>query len=181
MTSVHPHACGEHTDGRRNDVWLAGSPPRMWGTRSTYTYWQGGGLVHPHACGEHASGWRQRVPQKVHPHACGEHVSGCTPTSSVIGSPPRMWGTPPDLGHAECGPRFTPTHVGNTNILNYGKIVQTVHPHACGEHFYRLHEWRVNDGSPPRMWGTRGGCPRAAHDPRFTPTHVGNTPMGQTT
>ncbi len=74
-TTVHPHACGEHTACHSFYVLSFGSPPRMWGTlasqqqvisvnRFTPTHvgntrpvspCMGSCTVHPHACGEHGS------------------------------------------------------------------------------------------------------------------------------
>ncbi len=50
----------------------------------------------------------------VHPHACGEH-SNCTVVYRAFsGSSPRMWGTLVNDLTGGVGPRFIPTHVGNT-------------------------------------------------------------------
>ncbi len=66
-----------------------------------------------------------------------------------------MWGTPPRrLPSGRCSP---------------------VHPHACGEHINPSLSSGTEGGSSPRMWGTRSGSGRYAAQPRFIPTHVGNT------
>ena len=75
-------------------VWIAGSSPRMWGTHHRGHQGRMTPSVHPHACGEHGFLWRLARAEAVHPHACGEHrLSPCI-KYVVLGSSPRMWGTP---------------------------------------------------------------------------------------
>ena len=50
----------------------------------------------------------------------------------MIGSSPRLWGTPYQWGTLFC--RFIPTPVGNTSEIPEICFDCTVHPHACGEH-----------------------------------------------
>ena len=59
--------------------------------------------------------------------------------------------------HSDDGDRFIPTHVGNTLELIARVYAETVHPHACGEHVNRATPGMLQDGSSPRMWGTRVG------------------------
>ncbi len=94
-----------------------------------------------------------------------------------FGSPPRMWGTPaPSQAHCPKR-RFTPTHVGNTVRSSRARRFMPVHPHACGEHAVNLDFPRDSSGSPPRMWGTLNCFDQRLAYQRFTPTHVGNTPV----
>ena len=117
--------------------------------------------------------WRRVRP--VHPHACGEHNSGGMLLDALRGSSPRMWGTPVLTGPVCQYRRFIPTHVGNTPIDLQGDELDSVHPHACGEHNNLIVGFHRYSGSSPRMWGT----PLCSRWPlpcrRFIPTHVGNT------
>src|SRR5438552_3676613 len=54
----------------------------------------------------------------------------------------------------------------------------SVHPHARGEYEIIFHIFHVSSGSPPRMWGILLGLLTFLVRRRFTPTHVGNTPLG---
>ena len=152
--SVHPHACGEHTEVSEGTQGSLGSSPRMWGTRrgapglfrrarfipthvgNTATGWSGGSTstVHPHACGEHAVTLALRSLLPVHPHACGEHEMEYEMIYGYEGSSPRMWGTRSGSPSGASRYRFIPTHVGNTLRLMLQVRNVTVHPHACGEH-----------------------------------------------
>ena len=173
--SVHPHACGEHDGEIRGRNGSLGSSPRMWGTLVD-TVGEGRMLrfIPTHVGNTH----RRPSPsdrQSVHPHACGEHGVHPYVRLSVIGSSPRMWGTPKPGARARLAARFIPTHVGNTPVSARQAGYPSVHPHACGEH-RRL---RVSNicgvGSSPRMWGTLREQVQPAADARFIPTHVGNT------
>ena len=98
---------------------------------------------------------RLKTPQNpVHPHACGEHVSVTRQLRDFAGSSPRMWGTLYADTLAGIKTRFIPTHVGNTLIASTHDIRQSVHPHACEEHWNGGGRHGVFTGSSPRMWGT---------------------------
>ncbi len=63
--------------------------------------------------------------------------------------------------------------------MRHGRIVKnSVHPHACGEHLFKLRCELCPLGSSPRMWGTPMPSPEATVRARFIPTHVGNTTAG---
>ena len=71
--------------------------------------------------------------------------------------------------------RFTPTRVGKTGPSWTQRLMWTVHPHACGENQNYCKRGRVNDGSPPRVWGKLAQLQRRRERHRFTPTRVGKT------
>ncbi len=127
----------------------------MWGTRLAHPLPTIEHLVHPHACGEH----------------CGHQRGGYTP----CGSSPRMWGTRLRLLVNRLPHRFIPTHVGNTKCPNIFLCLNAVHPHACGEHNVCIRGVSHQNGSSPRMWGTRKPAILRLLNRRFIPTHVGNT------
>ena len=93
----------------------------------------------------------------------------------MIGSSPRLWGTPTKRKAAGADQRFIPTPVGNTAGWTWGQSGSAVHPHACGEHLADHLHGRRHVGSSPRLWGTplRAAELRVFH--RFIPTPVGNT------
>ena len=93
----------------------------------------------------------------------------------MFGSSPRVWGTRFRVSVADVDDRFIPTRVGNTRNLQRRNLRQAVHPHACGEHVPVDEIYVANDGSSPRVWGTRDiKYSDLAHE-RFIPTRVGNT------
>ncbi len=172
---VHPHACGEHVISPEMYERRLGSSPRMWGTPvRRVTGWQISWFIPTHVgntmpCSS-AGSW-----PTVHPHACGEHnTAGCA-SPCLIGSSPRMWGTPDDVIAYRLHRRFIPTHVGNTAKPKKLVSANSVHPHACGEHLPPHLLVQFPCGSSPRMWGTLSLSVWADRESRFIPTHVGNT------
>ena len=71
--------------------------------------------------------------------------------------------------------RFIPTRVGNTYYRFGSPDIKTVHPHACGEHTYKVPSMSQRYGSSPRVWGTLACLKGLPYVPRFIPTRVGNT------
>ena len=132
--TVHPHACGEHTDDDIVDVDLFGSSPRMWGTRLSWRDRPRSPRFIPTHVGNTPATTSTAVPATVHPHACGEHPEDRNVAVDPLGSSPRMWGTRPLDREGEPLIRFIPTHVGNTSFDPEPADLPAVHPHACGEH-----------------------------------------------
>src|SRR4029450_10932801 len=73
-----------------------------------------------------------RLP--VHPHARGEHRHLAAHQQPMVGSSPRTWGTLQRREAQHTRVRFIPTHVGNTRAGCAGRLGDSVHPHARGEH-----------------------------------------------
>jgi len=96
-------------------------------------------------------------------------------SGALIGSSPRAWGTPSRAGVGSASPWFIPTGVGNTKRSITTPAVSAVHPHGRGEHEREDGACRIEHGSSPRAWGTRGQQAYQALMARFIPTGVGNT------
>ena len=155
VSSVHPHACGEHLLNSHRICSGFGSSPRMWGTLPHSICNSLGIRFIPTHVGNTKQFRRHFILSPVHPHACGEHRERRRQGRGSGGSSPRMWGTPQFRAVLVHGLRFIPTHVGNTSPYSRGCIRWAVHPHACGEHPIGIRANRILFGSSPRMWGTR--------------------------
>jgi len=77
--------------------------------------------------------------------------------------------------------RFIPTPVGNASASTRARPKKPVHPHARGERDAGPKSGRLNAGSSPRPWGTRGGRQADRTIDRFIPTPVGNARWSITT
>jgi len=93
--AVHPHACGENERKPRSWSFVVGSPPRVWGKRSTKGRNTSKRRFTPTRVGKTGACSRRGGCTAVHPHACGENF--------------RALARPSPAG------RFTPTRVGKTN------------------------------------------------------------------
>ncbi len=133
----------------------SGSPPRVWGRRTT--------------------SWASTGRRPVHPHACGDDAWGNYMSSLMGGSPPRVWGRHTNGVRLSPKNRFTPTRVGTTGLEPSYSTFETVHPHACGDDESACQRSRRFRGSPPRVWGRPLRDERVKIGLRFTPTRVGTT------
>ena len=158
---VHPHARGEHAQGKKVNAVLVGSSPRSWGTPRASAARTSVSRFIPTLVGNTAPKLNHRRTSAVHPHARGEHGQRESKTQSSGGSSPRSWGTLSKARNDLPDARFIPTLVGNT----------------CRGQCRHCHR----SGSSPRSWGTRAGCARPQPHRRFIPTLVGNTKRSATT
>ena len=195
LSTVHPHACGEHAFTCNGSSGDTGSSPRLWGTRrpirlrrirfgSSPRLW--GTLLRrsqlpknhrfiPTPVGNTLSSCHCRRNTPVHPHACGEHASLFPDISESVGSSPRLWGTLAPIYNRKYAYRFIPTPVGNTTRKRAQRVFGSVHPHACGEHIFGGGLMVPPSGSSPRLWGTLVIVMQEVVFARFIPTPVGNT------
>ena len=174
-TAVHPHACGEYHGYRSGYNGYSGSPPRVWGIRSTRKGLYNGYRFTPTRVGNTSFCAAISSISPVHPHACGEYTMSSRQTEGNCGSPPRVWGI---LFTSPLRPdpiRFTPTRVGNTGRIESSRPCHPVHPHACGEYWVMALALPLLIGSPPRVWGIQDKYCEGEACERFTPTRVGNT------
>ena len=172
---AHPHGCGEHTLVGERPMADTGSSPRVWGTQSVVLPdCLGTGLIPTGVGNTIMSGSAGRL-MGAHPHGCGEHHVESHHVRVRRGSSPRVWGTRPPLRPTRPSARLIPTGVGNTNPLTVHDNPCRAHPHGCGEHGHVRCKRGVNEGSSPRVWGTRHGHTDRSRGKRLIPTGVGNT------
>ena len=173
---VHPRACGEHGTRYTEILRAHGSSPRMRGTRGTSGPSRRESRFIPAHAGNTALRRTDRVCVSVHPRACGEHLDALAEKVLVLGSSPRMRGTPSLPSTNLQLQRFIPAHAGNTATASCKTRSKPVHPRACGEHIGTSMTMVSSYGSSPRMRGTQQAHEDRAKDNRFIPAHAGNTP-----
>ncbi len=153
--AVHPHARGEHEIAHSLAQINRGSSPRPWGTLEAGRRRLRRRRFIPTPVGNTC--WRHRwcPPWSVHPHARGEHDREHAERAAHLGSSPRPWGTLRLRRSGLHRPRFIPTPVGNTQHRMKAMNIDSVHPHARGEHSTGPACPALPGGSSPRPWGTR--------------------------
>ncbi len=151
-SAVHPRGCGEHLFSLAVMAVILRFIPA--GAGNTWPY----SLV-------------ERV-LAVHPRGCGEHPWNSTVARLAVGSSPRVRGTRVKASREESEKRFIPAGAGNTRNHTASHSPAPVHPRGCGEHRLSLMpravhprgcgEHRIeggpamyDDGSSPRVRGTR--------------------------
>ncbi len=99
----------------------------------------------------------------------------------TTGSSPRVRGTPSRMVKAIAIGRFIPACAGNAGFHVSRPGLVAVHPRVCGERgFYRCNQCK-EDGSSPRVRGTRRNRGGVEHRLRFIPACAGNAdkrPLG---
>ena len=173
--SVHPRACGERGKALAPGSARPGSSPRVRGTRWRRRELRRVVRFIPARAGNTPTLRLIACPTPVHPRACGEHGITSSYTSHPIGSSPRVRGTQQETRFTEKPVRFIPARAGNTTGAAAGTGSGAVHPRACGEHVTG-HAIRAREnGSSPRVRGTRRQPIRERAEARFIPARAGNT------
>ena len=172
---VHPHVRGDHTSLSCAIGLSPGSPPRAWGSRFAAGGSDSASRFTPTCVGITCTGTGGAGGASVHPHVRGDHGSCCESRGLRRGSPPRAWGSLFHDDRLAGQHRFTPTCVGITSVIPSSSSSRSVHPHVRGDHSCRSQVIASSRGSPPRAWGSRGGCGYPSKLRRFTPTCVGIT------
>ena len=143
---VHPRVCGElevlSMSGRAVD----GSSPRVRGTLAGRAALVPGGRFIPACAGNSSATGGCSRPASVHPRVCGELLALA-------------------VAHRFNG-RFIPACAGNSPARTTPRSRFAVHPRVCGELAFTFFHKRRNNGSSPRVRGTR----TESRTLRFTPS-----------
>ena len=154
LCPVHPRACGEHSlvgEGLADGI---GSSPRLRGTCDFVAVLYHSNRFIPAPAGNIDGTHSVPARSPVHPRACGEHDCPSSSERGTPGSSPRLRGTSNGATDAAGILRFIPAPAGNINAGDLPYTNEPVHPRACGEHRNPCREYRVVNGSSPRLRGT---------------------------
>ncbi len=152
---AHPHGCGEHLEDQLGITIHGGSSPRVWGTLSNSAQHQDRHRLIPTGVGNTGQHGSNSQNDRAHPHGCGEHRAWRGLVVMVEGSSPRVWGTPVTTAVTAVVYGLIPTGVGNTTQAPLSTAPVGAHPHGCGEHSTLECDVQNENGSSPRVWGTR--------------------------
>ena len=171
----HPRVCGEHTYKPRYDRGREGSSPRMRGTPAGMArIFNLAGII-PAYAGNTAGSGGACARKGDHPRVCGEHFATFLRLGTLLGSSPRMRGTPYFPPNRSRPTGIIPAYAGNTERSDGRDRGQRDHPRVCGEHYHYDVEPYWDMGSSPRMRGTPRVVlvARAVHG--IIPAYAGNT------
>ncbi len=172
--TVHPRACGERATADLAGGPHAGSSPRLRGTREWLDPGSASYRFIPAPAGNAYIGRLISWVGAVHPRACGECHLYPILAAYLSGSSPRLRGTHRMVLEITTQIRFIPAPAGNATKPSRACRAAPVHPRACGERARRgLLPWR-DDGSSPRLRGTRSRRGGAQRHVRFIPAPAGN-------
>ena len=139
-------------------VHVAGSSPRVRGTR---------------CAARSAANWTT-----VHPRVCGELSWTPVAGADSYGSSPRVRGTPFPRCYAHNTQRFIPAYAGNSARRWRGCCCASVHPRVCGELRDPPGNTHSSAGSSPRVRGTRTSARLTSSRPTVHPRVCGELSWG---
>ena len=176
----HPRACGEHPVGG-SASWLSrGSSPRLRGTHLRRDPDRAPEGIIPALAGNTPYRSSRRAPMRDHPRACGEHSGDNTNRIELIGSSPRLRGTPVSISLMRPPPGIIPALAGNTPPSRTAWSRPWDHPRACGEHEAVRVIGYGEVGSSPRLRGTHPGSEIEPAHAGIIPALAGNTGRNST-
>ena len=170
----HPRVCGEREEWPAYGPKVFGSSPRVRGTRTGDMEPRGKNRIIP-ACAGNAPAQRgARRRESDHPRVCGERIDERPIAFVVVGSSPRVRGTPGTHTHRRAAVRIIPACAGNAIAPLFASSRSADHPRVCGERHLRDTGDDVTDGSSPRERGTPLRRHAAARGTRIIPACAGN-------
>ncbi len=151
-----------------------GSSPRLRGTRLIKRHVGAAVRFIPAPAGNADELEETAGTTAVHPRACGERLTTGAQTFEMVGSSPRLRGTPPPAKPLFPPFRFIPAPAGNAALSPLSPANGSVHPRACGERDHIEPETQDFFGSSPRLRGTRLCYCDGYSWSRFIPAPAGN-------
>ncbi len=178
LTAVHPHACGEISNGSSIGGPIVGTSPRLWGDSDNARISRQISRYIPTLVGRLFTMESAQRIQTVHPHACGEIWISSIFAKLNHGTSPRLWGDYEYRFASRCRSRYIPTLVGRFSPQSIRRWVYQVHPHACGEISLTVSASPLDNGTSPRLWGDSSLRQHTRRYWRYIPTLVGRLDKG---
>ena len=170
----HPRVCGERWRAAAVPVPAPGSSPRVRGTRRFQLRRRDSRRIIPACAGNASAASCSTRTGPDHPRVCGERTAPVSREAPVIGSSPRVRGTPLAARAEGRRHRIIPACAGNAGPTRVGPSSQADHPRVCGERVLRRCGRPPAGGSSPRVRGTREQAARADGASRIIPACAGN-------
>ncbi len=131
---VHPRLREEYVTGFGCGVMRRGSPPLARGILPSSVRTARRVTLTPACAGNTDLGRAEDHTQTVHPRLRGEYASRETPCMAISRSPPPARGILA-LQYISIAPApLTPACAGNTDLLEFAKIIRAAHPRLRGEY-----------------------------------------------
>ena len=151
---IIPACAGNTVAAVRGVCELGGSSPRVRGTRSGRRLPVHRRGIIPACAGNTRPSASRAESVRDHPRVCGEHSSDLMADCSMLGSSPRVRGTPKLENSGIFRVGIIPACAGNTRAQYTDMRMHGDHPRVCGEHDATDFQRTKAQGSSPRVRGT---------------------------
>ena len=150
----HPRGCGAHYNMQIIRARETGSSPRVRGSQGCVDVMEGFTGIIPAGAGLTSVRSNFQKSPWDHPRGCGAHPpSGCT-IRAILGSSPRVRGSPAFLVVNRRLQGIIPAGAGLTCRCKRNRHVGRDHPRGCGAHLPPLWSLATAEGSSPRVRGS---------------------------
>ena len=174
----HPRGCGENMASVNIGIGHAGSPPRMRGKPTAFTWALNQAGITPADAGKTPFVAMLEPKHRDHPRKCGENSGKSISAHASTESPPQVRGKPARIEAAEPLSRITPASAGKTAIPRSSSCRASDHPRKCGENSMTSMRDRLKHGSPPQVRGKHNFTEFSCKVIRITPAGAGKTRRG---
>ena len=167
--------CGEKVTSKVSPGKTSGSPPRVRGKASRTWKNSTSQRITPACAGK---SFQLFVIYNIcgdHPRVCGEKLSWAMPTSSRVGSPPRVRGKDNPSFDVKTSVGITPACAGKSSPRGLPRSCRWDHPRVCGEKIMDNMYLDTYWGSPPRVRGKARFSRRRTNRTRITPACAGKS------
>ena len=151
----HPRGCGGAMNSPPLFISVWGSSPRVRGSRkASQAPCSKAGII-PAGAGEPRKRTRRDDPTWDHPRGCGGADSPTRRSFSVLGSSPRVRGSHGAAWEARQDVGIIPAGAGEPNPILERHIAIRDHPRGCGGAMKKAQSIWMQQGSSPRVRGSR--------------------------
>ena len=150
----HPRGCGAHLDGNPRSCVRKGSSPRVRGSLKSHRLYHFIYGIIPAGAGLTLLSQPPCRRLWDHPRGCGAHNGQPQRRQQLLGSSPRVRGSPTGLSHTSVASGIIPAGAGLTADKAPTCPKKRDHPRGCGAHKKTSQSTSPFRGSSPRVRGS---------------------------
>ena len=147
----HPRVCGKDSEIIMPSLSVSGSPPRVRERLNEFYPGHQDRRITPACAGKTCVIFRPPPTLRDHPRVCGKDLVALKPTTSMMGSPPRVRERHGMFLAISIYGGITPACAGKTHQVSFGNISCEDHPRVCGKDNILALVSSFARGSPPRV------------------------------
>ncbi len=150
----HPRGCGAHRSNLSRRPPCRGSSPRVRGSLHLSACLVSFFGIIPAGAGLTSAELQTTLGCGDHPRGCGAHLTRTSASGCLMGSSPRVRGSPLNFSMLLLSHGIIPAGAGLTSELFDATIIARDHPRGCGAHPRHHQGFCREQGSSPRVRGS---------------------------